>query len=385
MSHQRRYRQRRIGALVVLVLLLVVLFLLVRACSGGAEEPAGSQYDPEPEPREETAEESREPERPYAAIPPPPDARPLSETVGPSGEDILELEENAAAGQYQYEGEGGESEPERSVPLGEMLAASAEDASDGPLGENRLVAYYGTPLSDQMGILGEHEPEELMERLKETTARYSAADPERPAVPTIEFIASIAQRDPGADGLYLSRTEPEIIEEYAQLAAEHEALLLLDVQIGRSTVMDEVEALRPFLERPHVHLAIDTEYAVDEGEVPGINLGTVDGTEIQEAIEYLHRLVEENGLPDKVVVVHQFESGIVTSKEEIRPTENVQVVLNADGFGRPEDKVAKYDILVRQEPIQYGGFKLFYRQDEPLLTPEEVLQLDPAPAIVNYQ
>ncbi len=270
-------------------------------------------------------------------------------------------------------------------PPDEVLVDGAEDFSDGPLKENRLVAYYGNPRESAMGVLGETDPETMMQNLKEQTAAYSAVDPGRPAVPTIELIASTAQRDPGEDGTFISRLPTEEIEEYATLAEENGALLLLDVQLGQSTVADEIEALRPFLERPYVHLAIDTEYYVREGEIPGVDLGGVDGAEIQGAVEALSQLVEEEGIPDKVLVIHQFESGIVTNKQLIEPTENVEVVLNADGFGPVEEKIEKYDVLVGEEPIQYGGFKLFYTQDPVLLSPEQVRQLDPAPAVVNYQ
>lgn len=274
----------------------------------------------------------------------------------------------------------------QSTPTQQVLVDGAEDNSDGPLKENRLVTYYGNPRSAQMGVLGEFaDPEVMMERLIQQTAAYSAADPARPAVPTIELIASTAQRDPGGDGSYLGRLETEEIEQYARLAEENGALLLLDVQLGLNTVADEIEVLRPFLERPYVHLAIDTEYSVELGQVPGVDLGGVDGAEIQEAVETLTQLVKEEGIADKVLVVHQFESGIVTNKEVIQPTENVEVVLNADGFGRAENKISKYDLLVSEEPIQYGGFKLFYTQDVSLLSPEEVLQLEPAPVVVNYQ
>ena len=116
-----------------------------------------------------------------------------------------------------------------------------------------------------------------------------------------------------------------------------------------------------------------------------MDLGGVSGYDIQEVVEFLDRLVEERSLPDKVVVVHQFASGIVFDKEAIRPTENVQVALHADGFGSPENKLSKYDQLVPGEPIQYGGFKLFYTQDAPLLTPEQALDQNPAPVVVSYQ
>lgn len=278
-----------------------------------------------------------------------------------------------------------DDEASGSGPSGDVLVEGAEDLSDGPLKENRLVAYYGNPLEGAMGVLGETDPETMMENLIEQTAAYSAADPDRPAVPTIELIASTAQRDPGSDGSFIQQLPEELIEEYATLAEENGALLLLDVQLGTLTVPEEIEVLREFLERPYVHLAIDTEYSVDPGQVPGVDLGTVDGAEIQEAVAILDQLVEEEGIPDKMLVVHQFESGIVTNKQLIEPTENVQVVLNADGFGLVEAKTTKYDVLVAEEPIQYGGFKLFYSQDPVLLSPEEVLQLDPVPVVINYQ
>lgn len=277
------------------------------------------------------------------------------------------------------------AEAETSGPGGDALAGGAEDGSDGPLKDNRLVTFYGHPYSDQMGILGELAPEQMMRELEAQTRAYSAADPGRPAVPTIELIASVAQRDPGPQGLHVTQTPEKEIREYSRLAERNDALLLLDVQLGRDDLMREVERLEPFLKQEHVHLAIDTEYSVGEGQVPGVDLGTVAGSEVQEAVRYMDRLVEEEGIPDKLVLVHQFETGIVTGKQDIEPTNNVQVALNADGFGQPAAKLAKYDELVRQQPIQYGGFKLFYNQDYPLLTPAEALDQSPSPTVINYQ
>ncbi|MFD2829275.1 hypothetical protein [Corticicoccus populi] len=308
------------------------------------------------------------------------------EPVEPS-ENTESVESHYDEHQVSYiPGIGADGEPvERSVPLGEVLSEGVEDLSEGPLNKYRLVAFYGTPLSEHMGILGEYEPEEMMEILKKQTEAYSEIDPARPAVPTIELIATIAQRDPGPDGNYVSEPVPEVIEEYVELAEKHNALLMLDVQLGGKSVMEEVEQLEPYLKEPHVHLTIDTEYSISEGEIPGIDLGSVDGTEIQEAVEYMDRLTEENNLPDKIVLVHQFADSVVTNKNEIQPTENVQVSLNFDGFGDESVKIDGYNHLVRNEPVQYSGFKLFYQDDVPLLEPEDVLELDPAPSVVNYQ
>lgn len=275
--------------------------------------------------------------------------------------------------------------PERSVPLGDVLLKDKEDTTNGPLKQNRLVAYYGTPLSKDMGILGEYSPEEMMEKLKERTQEYSDLDPERPAIPTIELIATVAQRSPGPEDLYITPPNDDVIQEYIDLAEENNALILLDVQLGRASVMEAVKEVEPYLKNPNVHLAIDTEYSVGEGQIPGEDLGHVEGADVQKAVDHVDEMVQENELPDKMVLVHQFGNGIVKNKDEIHPTDHVEVPLNYDGFGDSAIKMSAYGKLVRDEPIQYGGFKLFSKNNEPLMTPEDVLQLDPAPVIVNYQ
>ena len=275
--------------------------------------------------------------------------------------------------------------PERSVPLGDVLLKDKEDTTNGPLKQNRLVAYYGTPLSKDMGILGEYSPEDMMKKLKERTQEYSDLDPERPAIPTIELIATVAQRSPGPEDLYITPPDDDVIQEYIDLAEENDALILLDVQLGRASVMEAVKEVEPYLKNPNVHLAIDTEYSVGEGQIPGEDLGHVEGADVQKAVDHVDEMVRENDLPDKIVLVHQFGNGIVRNKDEIHPTDHVEVPLNYDGFGDSSIKMSAYGKLVRDEPIQYGGFKLFSKNDEPLMTPEDVLQLDPAPVIVNYQ
>ncbi|MEN1970417.1 hypothetical protein WMZ97_20375 [Lentibacillus sp. N15] len=311
--------------------------------------------------------------KPFKPIAPPADATALATNYSDEEKELMP----------SAEAHGGESK--RTVPLGEVLLKGKEDPTNEPLKHNRLVAFYGTPNSENMGILGEYTPEEMMKKLKKQTAAYSKADPDRPAIPTIELIATVAQRTPGPDGLYVTKPSKEVIEKYAKLAKDHGALLLLDVQLGRGTVMDELKEVEPYLKLPHVHLAIDTEYSVGEGQIPGEDLGEVEGEDIQEAVEYVDKMVVENQLPDKMVLVHQFGNGIVKNKDKIKPTKHVEVPLNYDGFGDPAIKMSAYGKLVREQPIQYGGFKLFYKNDDPLLSPEDVLKLDPAPAVIDYQ
>jgi len=351
---------------------LVAGCCLLAACSHGG---AGNTYEAkaQPEFKEEVIRTKAIYGDPFTAVNPPQGAKAL--VTHYNEEEKKEMPIHEAHGE----------ERKRSVPLGQTLLKGKEDLSNGPLKSHRLVAYYGTPLSKNMGILGEYEAEDMMKKLKEQAAAYSKIDPERPAIPTIELIATVAQRSPGPQGLYITPPNDAVIKEYAKLAEKHGALLLLDVQLGRADVMQAVKEVEPYLHLPNVHLAIDTEYSVGEGQVPGEDLGHVKGEDIQEAVEYVDKLVQKKHLPDKIVLVHQFGNGIVRNKEKIHPTKHVEVPLNYDGFGDAAIKQSAYGKLVRQEPIQYGGFKLFHKNDKPLLTPEQVLQLDPAPAIVNYQ
>jgi len=247
------------------------------------------------------------------------------------------------------------------------------------------VTYYGHPFSDRMGILGEFDPEPMMARLKEQTAAYTAADPDRPALCTVELIASVAQDAPMQDGTWLLRTPPDVIEEYAQLAEKHGCLLMLDIQMGLDSVENEVQALLPFLKRPYVHLAIDPEFHMQPGKVPGLDYGSVSAAEVMGAARTLADLVVQHNIPDKVLVIHQFRYDMLPDKEGITPVPRVQMVVVMDGWGAPEAKVGNYNVFVRDEPIQYGGIKLFYRQDVPVMTPQEILALDPSPLVIIYQ
>lgn len=299
----------------------------------------------------------------------------VAEKTGASGEGTFMEDEASNEGDDRAE-----AEPPNT------LLAGASDETGGVLTGHRIVSYYGHPLSGAMGVLGQLKPEAMVRQLKAQAQEYTRLDPDLPAKPTIELIASVAQPVPGPDGLYLTRTEPRLIEKYARLAEENDCLLLLDIQIGYSTIADEVEVLRPYLERDYVHLAIDTEYDMVPPDIPAQQVGSSPAEDIMGAAQTLAEIVRQNDLPPKVMVIHQFQSGMIQNKQMLRPVPNVQIVLHADGFGTPRQKIVKYNALVRDEPIQYGGFKLFYDQDAPLLSPRETLKvLEPNPAVISYQ
>ena len=252
------------------------------------------------------------------------------------------------------------------------------------LAERRLVTYYGNPWSAQMGILGQLSKADLVAALQRRAAQYEAAGGS-PVQPAIHLVATVAQAGPGADGLYRARMPHAVVEEYARLAEEHGLLLILDVQPGRAQLLAEVEALRPFLQRPHVHLAIDPEFAMGPGERPGVELGSMDAATINGVVRWLADLVEQHGLPNKVLVVHQFSASMIRGKASIVDDPRVDLVVDMDGFGGQGIKRQHYQWYVRDQRVEYAGIKLFFQQDVDLMTPEEVLSLDPPPDVVIYQ
>jgi hypothetical protein len=250
---------------------------------------------------------------------------------------------------------------------------------------NRIVAYYGNPNSARMGILGALEPEAMMNRLEAQAAAWTQADTTKPVLPALHLVAVVAQRAPGRDGLHRLRAPDSVVQRVTRWAEQRGWLLFLDIQPGRSRVRDEVERFRPLLEKPWVHLALDPEFAMPPGKVPGDVIGTMDARAVNEAIDVLARIVEEHSLPPKVLVVHRFTVGMLTGIERIRADDRVQVVIDMDGFGSPPLKRASWRACIAVPGVPFAGFKLFFRQDVPLMTEAEVLALVPQPVFVLYQ
>jgi hypothetical protein len=253
----------------------------------------------------------------------------------------------------------------------------------------RIVAYYGNPLSKRMGILGELPPDQMLARLDKEIAAWRQADPSTPVQPALHLIAVVAQGSPGRDGKYRLRMTDSLVEKVASWAATRNALLFLDVQVGLSTVQAELPRLVPFLKRPNVMLGLDPEFSMKSGDKPGSKIGTMSSTDVNYAIGLLSDIVTQNNLPPKVLVVHRFTRNMLTGAKKIRLDPRVQVVIDMDGWGQPWLKYDSYRAYIESEPVQFTGFKLFYHNDtkkgDPLLTPSEVLLLNPKPHYIQYQ
>lgn len=254
----------------------------------------------------------------------------------------------------------------------------------------RIVAYYGNPLSKKMGALGEFEKDEMLRRLKGEVAKWQAADPSTPVQPALHLIAVVAQGAPGKDGKYRMIMPDKIVNQVYGWAKEAGAVMFIDIQTGHDDIRNVLPRFEWILKNPDVHLGIDPEFnLIKSGKKPGKRIGTYDAAEINFASNYLKDLVKKYNLPPKVFTVHRFTRNGVTNSKNITLRPEVQIVMHMDGWGAPWLKRDSYKDYVVAEPVQYTGFKLFYHNDtkkgNPLLTPPEVLKLNPKPLYIQYQ
>ena len=267
-----------------------------------------------------------------------------------------------------------------------LLPDSLPDVLPGSLFPGcRVVSYYGNPLSRRMGILGELKPDEMMARLEQQAAAYARADSTTHVIPALELIAVVAQAGPGRDSMYRARMADTLIKRVAGWAKEKGWLLILDIQVGHSDVQREVRWIMKYLLEPNVHLALDPEFDMPGKQRPGTIIGRTSAEDINWTIDTLARVVEEHNLPPKMLIVHRFTRSMVQNSDRIEPDPRVQVVIDMDGFGAPRLKRDSYEHYIRRFPVQFAGFKLFYKNDKPLMTPEDVLSLDPIPFFIMYQ
>jgi hypothetical protein len=255
---------------------------------------------------------------------------------------------------------------------------------------SRIVAYYGNLYSTKMGVLGEYKEPIMLEKLNAEVKKWETADPATPVVPALHYIVVVAQGAPGDSGKYRLRMPSSEIDKVLAIAAKINAIVFLDVQVGFSNVQTEIPLLEKYLKMPNVHLGIDPEFSMKSGIRPGKVVGTIDATDINFASNYLAKLVKENNLTPKILIVHRYTQKMVTNYKQIKTLPEVQIVMNMDGWGVEAKKINTYQQFVYKEPVQFTGFKLFYKNDiltkgTSLMTPASLLKLTPQPVYIQYQ
>ena len=247
------------------------------------------------------------------------------------------------------------------------------------------VALYGHPGSSTLGVLGEQGVEQAVARARRVAGAYASFG--RPVVPTFEIIATVASSSAGSDGDYSNEFASSRFQPWIDAARAHGLHVILDLQPGRATFPSQAREIGALLAQRNVSLALDPEWRVGPTQRPGGGrIGTVDGVEINETIDYLDGVVRRFSLPPKMLVVHQFTPSMVTNKAIIRGTPNVQVVFQMDGFGTLDLKIGSWNRMVSDLPVgALTGWKNFYDEDRPTPTPAATLSVLPTPIYVSYQ
>ena len=245
----------------------------------------------------------------------------------------------------------------------------------------RVVAYYGTAGNSTLGVLGEGKPDKMLPKLR-AAAKPFAGD--RKVQVAYELIASVAQAAPGADGDYSQMIPLDRIQQYVDQARRNKVLVILDLQPGRGDFLPQARALERFLVQPHVGLALDPEWRMPKGKVPGKTIGRVGAAEVNRVSAYLSGLVARHRLPEKLFVLHQFRASMLPDVTKIRKQPGLALVQHVDGFGTRSEKDATYRRLRRPQQFHLG-YKLFYDEDAERYHAADVLKFRPVPELVSFQ
>jgi hypothetical protein len=245
-----------------------------------------------------------------------------------------------------------------------------------------VVALYGSPLTHRLGRLGLGPPSFAAEALKEQARAYKGT---RRVLPALEVVATVARDNPGPDGSYTNLLSEGMIQAYLEQARAIQGLLLIDVQPGRRSFWHHVPRYARFLKEPDVGLALDPEWRVGPGQIPGHTLGHVSAGELNKVIDYVAAIVRRYRLPQKLVVIHQFTPFMIKDRHKVHIPPEVAVTFDFDGVGGKDAKIGNYIELGPGPKGSHQGIKLYYTNDVGLLSPREILSLEPQPDIVIYQ
>ncbi len=249
----------------------------------------------------------------------------------------------------------------------------------------RFVAFYGHPETTGLGVLGEQGPEATLERMAPFIEEYAADGSQ--VIPTFEIIASVASAQATDDGDYSFEWPPSSFEEWIRVAAENDMYVVLDLQPGREDFLTQAKQYEELLRLPFVGLALDPEWRLTSDQVHLEQVGQVHASEVNTVVHWLADLVRDNGLPQKLIIVHQFQSRMIVDRETLDQRPELQMVIQMDGQGPIATKDETYRFLTEgQEDVHWKwGWKNFFDEDSPTPTPEYTMGKDPVPVFVSYQ
>jgi hypothetical protein len=250
-----------------------------------------------------------------------------------------------------------------------------------------LVALYGHPGTGALGVLGEQDLPASIERVRAHAAPFDALVND-PVVPAFEIIATVASSSPGDDGNYSAESDPEELRPWVEAAGKAGLYVILDLQPGRTDFLTQAKRYQSLLELPNVGLALDPEWRLGPSAVHMTQIGSVGVDEVNQVVGWLADLTREHALPQKLLVLHQFQLRMIDGRERLDTSrDELAVMVHADGQGSQGAKQATWAALHQNVPAGvFWGWKNFYDEDAPMLTPEQTMaQVQPRPDLISYQ
>lgn len=253
--------------------------------------------------------------------------------------------------------------------------------------ERMFVALYGYTEGGSLGVLGEQDADGAVQRAIETAAEYDDLVPTQ-VVPAFEIIATVASEFAGPDGNYSSEADISQLQPWVDAAGAAGIYVVLDLQPGRTDFLTQAKAYEPLLRLPHVGLAIDPEWRLLPSQVHLDQIGFVSIEEVNAVVTWLADLTRTNALPQKMLVLHQFQVGMIPDRELLDTSrEELGILIHVDGNGSQGSKQDTWAVLHENPPANvYWGWKNFVDEDSPMLTPEQTIdQALPTPELITYQ
>jgi len=251
---------------------------------------------------------------------------------------------------------------------------------------HRLVALYGNPESPGLGALGEQDLPASIVRARQMAAPYQALS-SVPVMPSFEIIATVALSSPGPEGTYSAVTSLATLRPWVEQATAAGFYVILDLQPGRASLLDQAKLYEPLLAMPNVGLALDAEWKLQPGQLPLQQIGSVSVTEVNSVVHWLAALTAELHLPQKVLVLHQFRLSMIQNEQDLDiHNDDLAIVVHMDGQGTQEVKQETWDTITAAAPHGvFFGWKNFFVKDHPMLSPQGTMSKVPVPVMISYQ
>jgi hypothetical protein len=282
----------------------------------------------------------------------------------------------------------------------------------GLLQTNTLLSVYGRAfdVAPILGRLGTYKNFDTMSKdIRPWMKQIKKVNDHKGVIAGVHLIYAMAVpcEQPAGDCLYyLEGTVGDIVADYIKPAAQRGWVVVLDTQLGRSDPVAQVKRMidRGYLKYDNVHVAIDPEFHVYPGEpIPGIPIGTVKATQVNATQKLLDDYARtENLKTKKILIVHQFGDAnvrdgvpfMIEDKKTVQAFENVELVIDADGFGPPAIKVRKYNLMTDAQVypfIRFRGIKIFFPNpwdegghcDTPPMTVDQIFGLESVPGNIR--